>query len=53
MAEGLGVDLMDTVTGKVDHVDVYYNAGHPGVEMPHAHIVLWHVKKEDEARVEK
>jgi hypothetical protein len=39
--------------GKVDHVDVYYNAGHPGVEKPHAHIVLWHVSKEDEAKVEK
>ena len=29
--------------GNVDHVDVYFNAGHPGVEKPHAHIVLWHV----------
>jgi hypothetical protein len=28
----------DTVTS----VDVYYNAGHAGVEVPHAHIVLWH-----------
>lgn len=39
--------------GKVDHVQVYYNAGHPGVETPHAHIVLWHVSKADEARVAK
>jgi hypothetical protein len=37
--------------GKVDHVDVYFNAGHPGVEKPHAHVVLWHVSKADEARV--
>jgi len=37
--------------GKVDHVDVYFNAGHPGVEKPHAHIVLWHVSKADETRV--
>jgi hypothetical protein len=37
--------------GKVDHVDVYFNAGHPGVEKPHAHVVLWHVPKADEARV--
>ena len=29
--------------GDVDHVDVYYNAGHPGVEEPHVHVVLWHV----------
>lgn len=37
--------------GNVDHVDIYYNAGHPGVEVPHAHIVLWHVPEADEARV--
>ena len=30
--------------GNVDHVDVYYNAGHPGVEEPHVHVVLWHVR---------
>jgi hypothetical protein len=39
--------------GRVDHVDVYFNAGHPGVEKPHAHVVLWHVSKTDEARVAK
>ena len=39
--------------GKVDHVDVYFNAGHPGIEKPHAHVVLWHVSKSDEARVAK
>jgi hypothetical protein len=37
--------------GKVDHVDVNFNAGHPGVEKPHAHVVLWHVPKADETRV--
>ncbi|MCI0430402.1 MAG: hypothetical protein L0210_07665 [Rhodospirillales bacterium] len=25
--------------------DLYYNAGHPGVEEPHYHVVLWHVPK--------
>jgi hypothetical protein len=39
--------------GAVDHVDVYFNAGHPGVEVPHAHVVLWHVPAADEARVAK
>jgi hypothetical protein len=39
--------------GSVDHVDVYFNAGHPGVERPHAHVVLWHVPQADEARVTK
>lgn len=36
---------------KVDHVSMYFNAGHPGVEKPHYHVVLWHVSKADEARV--
>jgi hypothetical protein len=39
--------------GRVDHVSLYYNAGHPGVEEPHYHIVLWHVSKADEASVAK
>jgi hypothetical protein len=37
--------------GNVDHIDVYYNAGHPGVEEPHVHVVLWHASAADEARV--
>lgn len=39
--------------GEVNHVDIYYNAGHPGVEVPHAHVVLWHVPEAEEARVAK
>lgn len=45
-------DNLGTANGAaVDHVDIYYNAGHPGVEVPHAHFVLWHVSPEEEARV--
>ena len=44
---------LGAVDAKVDHVDMYYNAGHPGVEQPHYHIVLWHVSKADEAAVDK
>jgi hypothetical protein len=36
---------------KVDHTTMYFNAGHPGVDMPHYHIVLWHVSKDGEQRV--
>ena len=39
--------------GNVDHVSLYYNAGHPGVEQPHYHIVLWHVPKAQESLVAK
>jgi hypothetical protein len=31
----------------VESVDLYYNAGHPGVEAPHYHVVLWHVSEAD------
>lgn len=44
-------DQLASPGGAVDHVDVHYNAGHPGVEVPHAHFVLWHVA--DEARVQE
>ncbi len=37
--------------GNVDHVSLNYNAGHPGVEEPHYHIVLWHVPKSEEVTV--
>lgn len=37
-------DRLLTGAGRpVDHVDIYYNAGHPGVAEPHYHIVLWYV----------
>jgi len=36
--------------GSVDHVSIYFNAGHPGMDMPHYHFVIWHVSKEEEAR---
>jgi hypothetical protein len=32
---------------EVVDVDMYYNAGHPGVETPHYHVVLWHVPESD------
>ncbi|HZS32831.1 MAG TPA: DUF5602 domain-containing protein [Methylomirabilota bacterium] len=31
---------------KVDHVDLYFNAGHPGVAEPHYHVVVWYVSRE-------
>ena len=46
-------DDLKAYGGRVDHVDMYYNAGHPGVEEPHYHVVLWHVSKADEAKVAK
>lgn len=39
--------------GRVDHVDIMYNAGHPGVAEPHIHIVLWNIPASQESRVAK
>nr|WP_247896737.1 DUF5602 domain-containing protein [Azospirillum argentinense] len=47
------LDNLKTAGGKVDHVDMYFNAGHPGVEKLHYHVVLWHIAEADEARVAK
>ncbi|GER00339.1 hypothetical protein JCM17845_09620 [Iodidimonas gelatinilytica] len=46
-------DNLSAPGGNVDHVDVYYNAGHPGVGEPHAHIVMWHIPADKESRVAK
>lgn len=53
MKSDMKLDNLAAPGGKVDHVDVVYNAGHPGVEEPHIHVVLWHVGKDQEARVAK
>ena len=37
----------------VDHVDVQYNAGHPGVAEPHYHVILWHVSPRAAAALAK
>lgn len=46
-------DALQSPGGAVDHVDLVFNAGHPGVEQPHYHIVLWHVPKAEEVLVAK
>lgn len=40
-------DGLDALGLKTVSVDMYYNAGHPGVEEPHYHVVLWHVPPAD------
>jgi hypothetical protein len=38
---------------KVDHVDLYYNAGHPGVAEPHYHVVVWYVSAQQAAALKQ
>lgn len=37
----------------VDHVDIVFNAGHPGVPEPHYHIILWYVSPDAAAQLSK
>jgi hypothetical protein len=38
---------------RVDHVDIVYNAGHPGVAEPHYHMIVWYVSPERAAQLAK
>lgn len=39
---GTSYDELAIGSHDVSSVDIYYNAGHPGVDKPHAHVVLYH-----------
>jgi hypothetical protein len=38
---------------RVDHVDIVYNAGHPGVAEPHYHVIVWYVSPQRAAQLTK
>ncbi|MSU91029.1 hypothetical protein GE300_15675 [Rhodobacteraceae bacterium 2CG4] len=42
LQNGTAYDGLALGSAGVSSVDIYFNAGHPGVEAPHAHVVLFH-----------
>ena len=38
---------------KIDHVDLMYNPGHPGVPEPHYHVTLWLISHDEEMKTMK
>ncbi|WP_367716641.1 hypothetical protein AB2N04_01800 [Nitratireductor sp. GISD-1A_MAKvit] len=42
LQNGTAYDELSVGAHTVSGVDIYYNAGHPGVDKPHAHVVLFH-----------
>jgi peptidoglycan hydrolase-like protein with peptidoglycan-binding domain len=46
---GKAFNRLAAARAKADHVDIYYNNGHPGVPDPHYHIVLWYIPPEEAA----
>ncbi|WP_322995078.1 DUF5602 domain-containing protein [Castellaniella sp.] len=53
MKADMNLSDLKVPAGTVDHVDMMYNAGHPGVAEPHIHIVLWNIPAAQESRVAK
>jgi hypothetical protein len=49
MNEQRSFDGLAVGDGEVDHVDIQFNAGHPGVAEPHYHVVLWYVSPAEAA----
>lgn len=42
LQKGASFDDLALGSDTVTSTDIYFNAGHPGVEKPHAHVVLYH-----------
>ena len=40
-------DKVKGLPAPVDHVTIYFHPGHAGVNVPHYHVVLWHVRDEN------
>jgi hypothetical protein len=38
---------------RADHVDIVFNAGHPGVAEPHYHFIVWYVSPQRAAQLIK
>lgn len=49
--ENFNLETLKAPAGTVDHVEMMYNAGHPGVEEPHIHVVLWNIPADQKSRV--
>ena len=48
-----GFSALKVAQERADHVDIIFNAGHPGVAEPHYHVILWYVSPERAARLAK
>ena len=46
-----GFSDLRVAQGSVDHVDIVFNAGHPGVAEPHYHVILWYVSPQRAAEL--
>ena len=48
-----GFSNLQIAQERADHVDIVFNAGHPGMAVPHYHIIVWYVSQADAAKLAK
>lgn len=48
-----GFSNLEIAQERADHVDIVFNAGHPGMGVPHYHIIVWYVSQADAAKLAK
>jgi hypothetical protein len=46
-------DNLKIAQERADHVDIVFNAGHPGMAMPLYHIIVWYVSRAEAAKLAK
>ncbi len=44
---------LEVAQERVNHVDIVFNAGHPGVAEPHYHVIVWYVSPQRAAQLAK
>ena len=44
---------LEVAQERVNHVDIVFNAGHPGVAEPHYHVIVWYVSTQRAAQLAK
>lgn len=48
-----GFSGLNVAQARADHVDIVFNAGHPGVAEPHYHMIVWYVTPQRAAQLAK
>lgn len=48
-----GFNGLKVAQERADHVDIVYNAGHPGVAEPHYHMIVWYIDPQSASRLAK
>jgi hypothetical protein len=46
-----GFSGLKVAQARADHVDIVFNAGHPGVAEPHYHVIVWYVSAQRAAQL--